>query len=64
MGEDGRDGLSFESAAGVYDAERGFVITLGAGDRRAELVLPYMVHRGFHRDGMGMKAGQSITHDG
>ncbi|MEN5220491.1 hypothetical protein [Stenotrophomonas sp. TWI602] len=64
VGEDGRDGLSFESAAGVYDAERGFVITLGAGDRRAELVLPYMVHRGFHRDGMGMKAGQSITHDG
>lgn len=64
VGEDGRDGLSFETAAGEYDAERGFVITLGAGERLAELVLPYMVHRGFHRDGLGMKAGQSVTHDG
>lgn len=64
VGEDGRDGLSFETATGDYDAERGFVITLGAGERQAELVLPYMVHRGFHRDGLGMKAGQSVTHDG
>jgi len=64
VGEDGRDGLSFETASGEYYAERGFVLTLGAGDRRKEFVLPYMVHRGFHRDGMGMKAGQSVTHDG
>ncbi|WP_295380322.1 hypothetical protein [uncultured Stenotrophomonas sp.] len=64
VGEDGQDGLSFETAAGEYDAERGFVLTLGAGDRRKEFVLPYMVHRGFHRDGLGMKAGQSVTHDG
>lgn len=64
VGEDGSDGLSFETAAGEYDAERGFVLTLGTGDRRKEFVLPYMVHRGFHRDGLGMKAGQSVTHDG
>lgn len=64
VGEDGRDGISFESAAGHYDAERGFVITLAAGERRNELVLPYMVHRGFWREGLGTKAGQSITHDG
>jgi len=64
VGEDGLDGLSFETAAGEYDAERGFVLTLGTGDRRKEFVLPYMVHRGFHRDGLGMKAGQSVTHDG
>lgn len=63
-GKDGQDGISFETAAGEYDAARGFVITLGAGERRTELVLPYMVHRGFHRDGLGMKAGQSVTHDG
>lgn len=63
-GKNGQDGISFETAAGEYDAARGFVITLGAGERRAELVLPYMVHRGFHRDGLGMKAGQSVTHDG
>jgi len=63
-GKDGLDGLSFDTAAGEYDASRGFVITLGAGERCAELVLPYMVHRGFHRDGLGMKAGQSVTHDG
>lgn len=63
-GEDGQHGLSFETASGEYDSERGFVITLGSGDRRTELVLPYMVHRGFHRDGLGMKAGQSVTHDG
>ncbi|MFV1846446.1 hypothetical protein ACNJRW_09670 [Stenotrophomonas maltophilia] len=64
VGEDGRDGLSFETAAGDYDVERGFVITLGAGDRRKEFVLPYMVHRGFWREGLGVKAGESITHDG
>lgn len=64
VGADGRDGISFETATGEYEAERGFVIKLGAGDRRTEMVLPYMVHRGFYREGMGMKAGQSITHDG
>lgn len=64
VGNDGQDGLSFDTAAGEYDAERGFVITLGAGDRRKELVLPYMVHRGFWREGMGVKAGESTTHDG
>lgn len=64
VGEDGRDGLSFETARGEYDAERGFVITLAAGERKTELVLPYMVHRGFWREGLGTKAGQSITHDG
>lgn len=64
VGDDGRNGLSFETASGEYDAERGFVITLGAGERRAELVLPYMVHRGFWREGLGTKSGQSVTHDG
>lgn len=64
VGEDGRHGLSFETAAGQYDSERGYVITLGAGERSTELVLPYMVHRGFWREGLGTKAGQSITHDG
>lgn len=63
-GKDGQNGISFDTAAGEYDAARGFVITLGAGDRRAELVLPYMVHRGFWREGLGVKAGESITHDG
>lgn len=63
-GKDGRDGLSFDSAAGHYDAERGYVLALAAGDRKAEFVLPYMVHRGFWREGMGTKEGQSVTHDG
>ncbi|MEN5285757.1 hypothetical protein ABE494_07375 [Stenotrophomonas lactitubi] len=64
VGEDGQHGLSFDTASGEYDAERGFVISLGAGERRAELVLPYMVHRGFWREGLGTKSGQSVTHDG
>ncbi len=64
VGENGRDGLSFESATGEYDAARGFVIQLAAGERRTELVLPYMVHRGFWREGLGTKSGQSVTHDG
>lgn len=64
VGEDGRDGISFDTASGDYDAERGFVISLGAGDRRKEFVLPYMVHRGFWREGLGLKAGESATHDG
>lgn len=64
VGEDGKDGLSFDTASGEYDAERGFVIRLAAGDRSSEFVLPYMVHRGFWREGMGTKAAQSVTHDG
>lgn len=64
VGEDGKHGLSFESVSGEYDAERGFVVQLSAGERRSEFVLPYMVHRGFWREGLGAKAGQSITHDG
>jgi len=63
-GRDGVDGISFDSACGAYDAERGFVITLAGAGRQTELVLPYMVHRGFWREGIGMKAGQSATHDG
>jgi hypothetical protein len=64
VGEDGKDGIAFDTATGAYDAERGFVLRLAAGERSTELVLPYMVHRGFWREGMGVKAGQSITHDG
>jgi len=64
VGEDGKHGLAFDAASGTYDAERGFVVRLAAGDRSTELVLPYMVHRGFWREGLGTKAGQSITHDG
>lgn len=64
VGKDGLDGLSFESVSGQYDSERGFVLQLTAGDRKAEFVLPYMVHRGFWREGLGTKSGQSITHDG
>lgn len=63
-GRDGKDGLSFETATGEYLPERGFVIRLAASDRSAEFVLPYMVHRGFWREGLGVKAGESITHDG
>ncbi|MCD9005225.1 hypothetical protein LDO31_03050 [Luteimonas sp. XNQY3] len=64
VGEDGKDGLAFDTASGEYDADRGFVIRLAAGDRSSEFVLPYMVHRGFWREGMGTKAAQSVTHDG
>lgn len=64
VGKDGLDGLSFESVSGQYDAERGFVLELSAGNRKSEFVLPYMVHRGFWREGLGVKSGQSITHDG
>jgi hypothetical protein len=64
VGQDGKDGLSFDTVTGAYDSERGFVLRLAAGERSTELVLPYMVHRGFWREGMGVKLGQSITHDG
>lgn len=64
VGKDGEHGLSYESATGEYDAERGFVVRLKGAGREAEFVLPYMVHRGFWTEGTGVKAGQSITHDG
>lgn len=59
-GAPGRDGLNPQDFSGEYDAERGFVIRAGM----AEFVLPYMVYRGYYREGMGMKAGESITHNG
>lgn len=59
-GAPGRDGLSPENFSGEYDPGRGFVIRAGT----VEFVLPYMVHRGFWREGMGIKAGESATHDG
>ena len=59
-GTPGRDGLNPENFSGEYDSERGFVIRAGT----VEFVLPYMVHRGFWREGMGVNAGESATHDG
>lgn len=64
VGKDGKDGLSFENASGEYDAERGFVLRLAAGDRTAEFVLPYMKHVGFWTEGMTTRAAESTTHDG
>lgn len=64
VGNDGKDGLSFESVQGEYDSERGYVITLSAGDRKTELVLPGMAHLGFYREGLKSLPGQSVTHDG
>lgn len=63
-GQNGRDGLSFETAAGEFDAERGFVIRMANGDRTAEFVLPYMRHAGFWSEGKSAGAGESMTHDG
>lgn len=63
-GTNGVDGLAFDTAEGEFDIERGFVVKMVGGGREAEFVLPYMVHRGFWREGLGVKATQSITHDG
>lgn len=63
-GKDGEHGISFDNVTGEYDAERGFVLTLSQGERKAEFILPYMVHKGFWREGMKVKAAESITHDG
>jgi hypothetical protein len=63
-GVDGKDGLSFEHAAGAFDAERGFVLNLTNGQRSAEFVLPYMRHGGFYSEGKAAKSGESWTHDG
>lgn len=64
VGEDGRDGLTFEDVTGEHDSERGFVISVGRGDRKKEFTLPYMVNRGFWTAGVKTLSGQNITHDG
>lgn len=64
VGEDGKDGISFETVSGEYEVERGFVLRVGHGERVKELVLPYMVNRGFWTAGVKTLAGQNITHDG
>jgi hypothetical protein len=63
-GKDGVDGLSFETAQGEFDAERGFVIRLTGSQKATEFVLPYMRHSGFWAEGKLAKAGESMTHDG
>lgn len=63
-GTNGKDGLSFESATGEFDAERGFVIRLANAEKAAEFVLPYMRHGGFWSEGKAASAGESMTHDG
>lgn len=63
-GKNGRDGIDFDKCVGHFDAERGYVLTLSAGDRSVEHVLPYMRHGGFWSEGKGAKAGESWTHDG
>lgn len=63
-GTNGKDGLSFESATGQFDAERGFVIRLANAERTAEFVIPYMRHGGFWSEGKAACAGESMTHDG
>lgn len=64
IGRDGKDGIGFDSVRGEYVAEKGFVLTLANAERSTELVLPYMAHKGFWREGMMLKAAESITHDG
>lgn len=63
-GKNGRDGIDFDKCVGHFDAERGYVLTLSAGDTSVEHVLPYMRHGGFWSEGKGAKAGESWTHDG
>lgn len=63
-GKNGRDGIDFDKCVGHFDAERGYVLSLSAGDRSVEHVLPYMRHGGFWSEGKGAKAGESWTHDG
>ena len=63
-GKNGRDGIDFDKCVGHFDAERGYVLTLSAGDTSVEHVLPYMRHCGFWSEGKGAKAGESWTHDG
>lgn len=63
-GTDGKDGLSFDTAEGSFDAERGFVVRMASGDRSAEFVLPYMRHGGFWSEGKAANPGESMTHDG
>lgn len=63
-GKDGDDGLDFDDVSGQMDPERGYVLRMSKGDRAKELVLPYMHHIGFWREGMSAKAGELTTHNG
>lgn len=63
-GRDGADGFNLEDLHGEYDPERGYILRFVRGDYRKELVLPYMQHSGFWREGISVKAGATATHDG
>jgi hypothetical protein len=65
-GTDGKDGLGFDDLDAAWDGERGLSIKFVKGSQVKEfnLHLPVMIHRGFYRDGMQAKNGDTVTHDG
>lgn len=65
-GQDGKDGLGFDDFSADYDGERTVTLKWVRGDQVKEYswTLPVVIHKGFWRDGMEAKQGDSMTHAG
>lgn len=65
-GADGRDGLGFEDVSFSFDPESGLTVRAARGEhvREETFYVPAMIHRGFWRDGMSAKSGNTTTHNG
>lgn len=65
-GKDGVDGLGFDDLSATFDGERTVSLRYARGDRVKEFAfeLPVVIDRGYWRDGMGVKAGEAVTHAG
>lgn len=62
----GKDALGVDDFAASFDIERGMVLSLGAGERKKELVVkvPVLRHIGFWQPGMTAESGNTTTHNG
>lgn len=65
-GQDGKDGLGFDDFSAEYDGERTVTLKWARGEQVKSYAwtLPVVIHKGFWRDGMEAKKGDSMTHAG
>jgi hypothetical protein len=65
-GQDGKDGLGFDDFSADYDGERTVTLKWVRGEQVKSYAwtLPVVIHKGFWREGMEAKQGDSMTHAG
>lgn len=65
-GADGADGFGFDDLTAEFDGLRTVTLKFTQGERTKSFAFefPVVVDRGYWREGMGVKAGEGVTHAG